>query len=56
MTNISGREAAYSSHLAPMPETSGAAILRWGALIALIVETVLVIGGIVFAALHASGQ
>lgn len=56
MTNISGREAAYGSHLAPIGETSGATILRWGALIALIVETVLVIGGIVFTALQASAR
>ncbi|HLH48284.1 MAG TPA: hypothetical protein VKV96_02990 [Roseiarcus sp.] len=56
MPNTSEREATYGAGLTLIEETSGAAVLRWGALIALVVETVLVIGGIIFATLQAFGR
>lgn len=49
MTNISERETAHGYALSSARETQGEAFLRWAALTALVVETILVVGGIVFA-------
>jgi hypothetical protein len=47
MTNIAQQSAVYSYPLSSAPDTPGQAILRWGALVLFIVETISVGSGIV---------